>query len=226
MCSSDLGGQPDGRPVPGRRAGLGRLLGSSGEAFRLVPGLPVLLLAALLAHAGHASQAIFMGLRIVQLGGGPAEVTLASGSAAALEIPCFFAWGWVAGRWGLRTSFAGGALVYALVAAIWATTDSVPVTILARTLSGAGYSALAISGTLAMRSLLPRELAATGQGMYQVTAAGLASVIAGVAGPALIAAGGYHLLFTALAVSIALGAAVGLASFPGPGHVARRTLST
>mgnify|MGYP003353364674 CR=1 FL=1 len=57
-------------------------------------------------------------------------------------------------------------------AAIWATTDSVPLTILARTLSGVAYSALAISGTLAMRSLLPRELAATGQGMYQVTATG------------------------------------------------------
>jgi MFS family permease len=204
---------------PGGRVDMARLLGSTGEAFRLVPGLPILLLAALLAHAGHASQAIFMGPRIVTLGGGPAEVTLASGSAAAVEIPCFFMWGWVAGRWGLRASFAGGALIYALVAAIWATTDSVPVTILARTLSGAGYSALAISGTLAMRSLLPRALAATGQGMYQVTAAGLASVVAGVTGPALIGAGGYPLLFAAIAISIALGAAVGFASFP---HAAPR----
>ena len=205
------------------RFDLARLLGSTGEAFRIAPGLPVLLLAALLAHAGHAGQAIFLGLRILQLGGGPAEVAVASGAAAAVEIPCFFMWGWVAGRWGLRASFGAGALIYALVAVIWATTDSVPITILARTLSGIGYSALAISGTLAMRSLLPRELAATGQGMYQVTAAGLASVVAGMAGPALIGAGGYPLLFAAIAVAGVVGAGVGFAAFPRATRAARRS---
>ena len=200
------------------RRDLARLLGSTGEAFRIAPGLPILLLAALLAHAGHAGQAIFLGLRILQLGGGPADVTLASGSAAAVEIPSFFMWGWVAGRWGLRASFGAGSLIYALVAVIWATTDSVPITILARTVSGAGFSALAISGTLAMRSLLPRQLAATGQGMYLVTAGGIASVVAGVAGPALIGAGGYPLLFAAIAVAGVVGAGVGFAAFPGVGR--------
>lgn len=221
--TGDAGGRTSTGPAA--RTDLHRLLGSTGEALRLVPGLPILLLAALLAHAGHASQAIFLGLRILQLGGGPAEVTLASGSSAAMEIPCYFAWGWVASRWGLRASFAGGALIYAVVAVIWATTDSIPVTILARTLSGVAYAALAISGTLAMRSLLPRALAATGQGMYQVTAVGLASVVAGVAGPVLIGAGGYPVLFAAIAVSITLGAAVGFASFPGTARPRRGSRS-
>jgi PPP family 3-phenylpropionic acid transporter len=203
-------------PVGGRRR-LGMSLGSSGVALRVAPRLGSVLLAAALVHVGMISGFTFLPLRLESLGGGASEVALAAGLSAAAEIPAMLGMGALAARVGLRTVFVASALLYAACMASWAVLD-VPLLIVAtRILTGVAFSGILVGVVLTIAALLPADLQATGQGLFQTTAFGLAAIVANVLGGALYEWGGAAALFGVCAV-LAVGAAlVGWLAFPARG---------
>jgi PPP family 3-phenylpropionic acid transporter len=189
-------------------------LGSSGVALRVAPRLALVLVAAFLLHIGMISGYTFLPLRLEALGGSASDVALASGLSAAAEIPTMLLLGGVATRFGLRSVFVASTLLYAVCMASWAVLD-VPLAIVAtRAITGVAFAGVLVSVVLTIARLLPSDLQATGQGLYQTTAFGLSAIVANIVGGVLYERGGAVALFGTVAVLAAVGAAVGWWAFP------------
>jgi PPP family 3-phenylpropionic acid transporter len=196
--------------------------GSSGVALRVAPKLALVLFASGLLHFGIISGFTFLSLRIEALGGSPGDIALASGVSAATEVPAMLVMGAVAARFGLRAIFTVSALLYAACMVSWAIID-LPLGIVAsRFVTGIAFSGVVVGVVMTIAVLLPAELQATGQALFQTTAFGIAAVIANVVGGLLYETAGHVALFGLGAVLAVTAAAVGWLAFP---HATGRALA-
>ena len=202
-----------GRSVPGRG-------GSFGVALRVQPRLHRVLLAILLAYAGMMAGFTYLPLRIIALGGQPSDVGLAAAVSAFAEIPALLVAGQVAARIGLRGLFALSAAIYAACFASWIVIDAPALIIASRVATGVAYGGFGVAAVLAMWLLLPSRLQATGQGLYQVTAFGLAAIVANLAGGVVYGSLGHGVLFAGSAILSLAAAAAGFAWLPRRGEPA------
>jgi MFS transporter, PPP family, 3-phenylpropionic acid transporter len=116
--------------------------------------------------------------------------------------------GWIAVRIGLRGLFAIGALLYGVSFLSWAVVDSVGLIIASRVLIGFSFASVVIATVLTISTLLPAELQATGQALFQTTAFGIAAIIANVVGGLLYSTAGHAAVF-GLGAVLAVAAAIG-----------------
>jgi PPP family 3-phenylpropionic acid transporter len=191
--------------------------GSSGVALRVAPRLGLVLVAVTLLHVGIISSFTFLGLRIVELGGAPSEVALAAGLSAAAEIPGMLVAGRIAPRIGLRWLFVTCALIYAGCLASWTFIDVPALIIATRLATGLAFAGVIVGVVLTIAWLLPAELQATGQALYQTTAFGIGAIVANVIGGVLYASVGHAATFGLGAVLAIAAAAVGVVAFPSRG---------
>lgn len=181
--------------------------GSSGVALRVAPRLWGVLLATGLLHVGIIAGFTFLSLRIQTLGGSPAEIALSSGLSAGTEIPAMFVMGGLARRVGLRAIFTVSALLYAACLASWTVLDAPLAIVATRAVTGLAFSGVVVGVVLTIATLLPAELQATGQALFQTTAFGVAAVVANVVGGVLYESVGHVAVFGFGSV-VAIGAAV------------------
>ena len=198
------------RSAPRRTFGFG----SSGVALRVAPRLAAVLVASALLHVGIISGFTFLPLRIDALGGSPSDIALSSGLSAGTEIPAMFVMGAVARRLGLRTIFVGSAVLYAVCMASW-TIIELPLAIVAtRAVTGLAFSGVVVGVVMTIAALLPSELQATGQSLFQTSAFGVAAIVANVVGGFLYESFGHAAVF-GLGAALAMAAAViGWFAFP------------
>ncbi len=198
---------PAGAPPPWR-------IGSSGVALRVAPRLGFVLGAVTLLFVGVIGGFTFLPLRMEALGGSPSDIALASGGAAAAEIPTMLVAAQVARRIGLRGLFVGSALLYAVCMSAWAVSEF-PIAIIAtRTISGIAFAGVLVAVVLTIAALLPAELQATGQSLFQTTAFGIAAIVANVVGGILYDSLGHVAVFGLAAVMALVSAALGWFAFP------------
>jgi len=197
-----------------REVGRRRLLGSTGVAFRIAPRLALVLGAVGLVHVGILAGFTYLPLRIVELGGSSADVALASGSSAAMEIPAMLGAAAVARRIGLRGVFVGSALLYGVCMASWTVIEAVPLIILTRTLTGVAFAGILVGTVMTIGRLLPAELQATGQALYQTIAFGAAAIVANLVGGILYEVLGPAAVFAFGAGLAALAVVIGFVSWP------------
>jgi PPP family 3-phenylpropionic acid transporter len=189
--------------------------GSVRVAFAVQPRLPVILVAVGLFYIGVLGGFTFLGLRIVELGGGPSEVALSAGIAALAEVPAMLIAGRLAPRIGLRWLFTIGVLVYVACIVSWIVITSPLVIVATRIPSGFGFSAVWIAAVLTMQRLLPARLQGTGQGLFQMTAFGVSAIVANLVGGLLYGSLGSGVFFAVIAVVTAAATIVGWAAIPG-----------
>jgi MFS transporter, PPP family, 3-phenylpropionic acid transporter len=183
-------------------------LGSVGVALRVAPRLGLVLLVVGLLHVGIISGFTFLSLRLVELGGSPSVVALSAGISAFAEVPSMLVAGWIAVRIGLRGLFVVGALLYGVAFASWAVVDSPALILASRVLTGFSFASVLVATVLTIAALLPADLQATGQALFQTTAFGIAAIVANVLGGLLYGTAGYAALFGLCAV-LAMAAAIG-----------------
>jgi PPP family 3-phenylpropionic acid transporter len=188
--------------------------GSSGVALRVAPSLALVLTSVGLLHIGIISGFTFLGLRITDLGGTPSDVALASGLSAGAEIPAMLVAGRVANRIGLRGLFVGSALLYAACLGSWTVLDQPTLIIATRALTGIAFAGVVVGVVLTIAALLPPNLQATGQSLYQTIAFGAAAIIANLIGGLLYQAVGHGAVFGVGALLAVAAAILGLAAFP------------
>jgi len=211
----------------GRRRGDGdrgrwvaRRGGSFGTALRVEPRLGGALAAIFLVHLGVIAGWTFLPLRLVELGGQPSDVALSSAISAFAEIPGMLLAAALATRIGIRGMFAVCAAAYAACFASWIVID-VPVLIIAtRVVTGLAFAGMWVGSVLTMSILLPPRLQGTGQGLYQVTAFGVAAVVANALGGVVYGSAGSGVLFGGALVLVLLGAVAVLAWLPRRGEAA------
>lgn len=192
----------------------GRRGGAIGEAFAVQPRLPGILLAIGIVHVGMFTGFTFLGLRIVDLGGGAELVALSSAVSAAVEIGVMMAAGRLVPRLGLRAMFSAGAALQGVSFLLWAVLTSPELIVLSRLVSGVGFALLYVAIVFTMRAILPADLQGTGQALFGVVASGVAAFLANVVGGLAYGTVGPGILFGSMAV-LALGAvAAGWRTFP------------
>jgi PPP family 3-phenylpropionic acid transporter len=202
-----------------RSSGAVRVLrsGSAGVALRVAPRLWLILVAITLLFVGVIGGFTFLPLRIQSLGGSPSDVALSSGLAAAAEIPTMLLAAGVAQRVGLRGLFVGSALLYAVCLTSWALSDTTILLIATRALSGIGFAGVIVAVVLTIAALLPPELQATGQSLFQTTGFGVAAIVANVVGGIMYDSLGHVAVFGLAAVMAVSAAALGWFVFPTAG---------
>ena len=169
--------------------------GSARVALAVQPRLPAVLLAVGLVFFGILGSYTFLNLRMVELGGAPSALGIAAGFAAFAEIPGSSLAPRIARRIGLRGLFVGSALLYSAVILSWAFMETPEQLIASRFLSGPAFAGLAIAGVLTINVLLPLNLQATGQGLYQTIAFGIGGVLANATGGVIYQGLGPPVLF-------------------------------
>ncbi len=193
--------------------------GSFTTALRVQPRLRRALAAIFLVHLGVIAGWTFLPLRLVELGGQPSDVALSAAVSAFGEIPGMLLVAALAARIGIRGMFSVCAVAYAACFAGWIVID-VPILIIAtRLVTGLAFAGMWAGSVLTMSILLPPRLQGTGQGLYQVTAFGVAAVVANVLGGAVYGSLGSGVLFGGALVLTLIGAAAVLAWLPRRGEI-------
>jgi PPP family 3-phenylpropionic acid transporter len=183
---------PRVRALAGRHGGdaaAGRF-GSISRALAVQPRLWAVLAVLTVAHAGLTGATIFVGIRIVDLGGQPSDVALSFGVASFAEIPGLILASWIGRRIGIRGLVVLAFLAYGVCIISWGLL-STPFAINAtRVVTGFLYGALAAGRVVIVARLLPAALQATGQSMVQATTGGLSSALGGLLGGLLYGGAG------------------------------------
>ena len=189
--------------------------GAIREVLAMEPALPRILLAVGLAYVGVFAGFTFLPLRIVELGGIPAEVALSAAVSAAAEVVGMVTTGWMARRVGLRAVFVGAVLLYVISLGLWSVLDWPVAIIASRLISGMGYAGLWIASVMTMQQLLPARFQGSGQALLSMTTVGVAGFLANVVGGLLYEGHGPGVLFGISALLALLGAAVAWTALPG-----------
>jgi len=215
IARADLGaiarqaGEAEGRPARG---------GSFGLALRVQPRLAGVLVAILPAHVGIMAGFTYLPLRIVDLGGQPSDVALSAAVSGFAEIPPMLLAGAIMARVGLRGLFALSTAVYGACFVAWVVADAPAVIIVSRVATGLAYGGMWLASVLTMTVLLPPRLQATGQGLYQVTAFGLAAILANLLGGVVYGSVGPGALFGGAAALAVVSSGAALAWLPRRGE--------
>ena len=168
----------------------------------------------MLLHIGMISGYTFLSLHIIDLGGRPSDVALSAGLSAAAEIPSMLLMGWAVARIGLRGVFVASALIYAACFFSWTILVNPDFIIATRLFTGVAFAGVVIGVVLTIAALLPPDLQATGQSLFQMTAFGVAAVIANLVGGILYASVGAAAVFGLGAILALVAAVVGWFVFP------------
>jgi len=135
--------------------------------------------------------------------------------------------GAVARRIGLRAIFVGSAGLYAVCLATWTVLDVPLAIVVTRAVTGVAFSGVVIGVVLTIATLLPAELQATGQSLFQTSAFGLAAIVANVVGGWLYQSAGHVAVFGLGAVLAVAAAGIGWFAFPrGPAGSAQPARSS
>lgn len=189
-------------------------LGSAGVALRVAPRLGAVLVAVMLINITIISGFTYLPLRLADLGSPPSDVALSAGVSAMAEIPAMLVAARVAQWVGLRGMFVVSALIYGGVSASWVVLDSAPLIIATRLVSGVAFAWILVCVVLTIARLLPSELQATGQSLYQTFAFGLGAIVANLVGGVLYANIGHSAVFGLGLVLAILAATMGWFVFP------------
>ena len=176
--------------------------------LRTQPRLRGALLGLGLVHIGILAGFTFLALRLLELGGQPSDVALSAGISALAEIPAMALIPRIVRRTGTRALLAGGMILYAVVLVSWAFLADPSLIVATRLVSGLAFAAITIAAVMTIANLLPPELQATGQGLYQTVGFGAAAVLANAVGGVVFGLGGAMPLFLGCAVLALIGAAV------------------
>jgi len=170
------------RDRPTELAGHGRL-GAVGAVFREAPRFWGFLVATLLVWGGFNAAWNFIALKIVSEGGGPLLIGLGAAAGGSIEVPMMRASSRFQARWGLRSVFALGCLVYAVGFLLWGSIDDPTILSLLTILEGVAFSLLFTTGVVVVGKLLPSTLYSTGNSVAQMVGFGIGPILgAGIGG--------------------------------------------
>jgi MFS transporter, PPP family, 3-phenylpropionic acid transporter len=186
---------PTGRPSLGTSSRpileAGRLFGPS--------GLGLFMLATFLCWLGMAAVMSFTPLRFEELGAGAGIVGVGGAIAAGIEVPIMLRFPMLAARFGSQRLLVAGAIFIAARSVVAALATSPEILLGASVLSGVGFALFFVGGVTYVSEHVPRELAATAQGIFQGVGNSFSNVVAAAAGGSIAAFAGIHGLFAAAA---------------------------
>ncbi len=187
----------------------------------LTPVLLGFMLGLLITSVGEHASWQFIGLRILDQGGGVFLIGLAAALPALVEIPVFVSSRRLVAAWGLRSLFVMGAVIAAILMALVALAPEPWMVTALRTVDGTSYAMRYMAMVMIIGVLLPRHLYALGQSVAWLAYAGVAPIIADIAGGLIYEVFGATALFAVATVTLLLGGAVVWLALSGPSFARR-----
>lgn len=187
----------------------------------LSPVLLGFMLGLLITSVGEHASWRFISLRILDQGGGVFLIGLAAALPAIVEIPVFASSRRLVASWGLRWLFVMGAVVAAVLMALVAVAPEPWMVTALRTVDGTSYAMRYMAMVMIIGVLLPRHLYALGQSVAWFAYAGIAPIIADVAGGLIYEVFGSTALFMVATVTLLLGGGVVWLALSGPSFARR-----
>lgn len=172
---------------------------------------PILLgfmLGLFVSSVGEFATWRFVGLRILDQGGGVLLIGLAASLPALIEVPVFASSRGLTQRFGLRGIFLGGALISSSLAFLIAFAPEAWMVALFRTIDGTSFALRYMGMVLIIAALLPRRLHAVGQSLGWLVGMGIAPIVADAAGGFIYDAYGPTILFLTAAALILVGGVI------------------
>ena len=170
------------RDRPGVLEDHGRL-GAVGAVFRAAPRMWGFLFAALLVWTGFNAAWYFIGPRIEDAGGGPLLIGLGAALGGLIEVPMMRSSPRFQRRFGLRTVYVAGCLVYGTAFLLWGSVSDPTLLSLITVLEGVGFSLLFTTSVVIVGRLVPSSLYSTGNSISQMVWFGLGPILgAGLGG--------------------------------------------
>jgi MFS transporter, PPP family, 3-phenylpropionic acid transporter len=163
-------------------------------------GLGLFLVGSFLGWLGMASVLSFTPLRFEELGAGAGMVGLGGAIAAAIEVPIMLRFPWLAARFGSERLLVFGAACIAARSVVAAVATSPEVFLSASVFGGVGFALFFVGGVTYVSEHVPRNLAATAQGIFQGVGNSMSQVVAAAAGGSIAAAFGLQGMFLVAAV--------------------------
>ena len=180
------------------------------------PVLAAFLVGLFVTSIGEHASWRFVSLRILDQGGGVMLVGLAAALPALVEIPVFGSSRRLLGRLGLRMMYVWGALIAALLALLVALAPEPWVVTTLRTIDGTSYALRYMAMVVIIGALLPGHLHAIGQSLTWLVYAGVAPIVADVAGGLVYERLGAAALFVAAMLTMLTGGLLVWLALRGP----------
>jgi PPP family 3-phenylpropionic acid transporter len=158
----------------------------------------------------------FIGLRILDQGGGVFLVGLAAALPAIVEIPVFGSSRRLLARLGLRLMYVWGALIAAVLALLVALAPEAWMVTTLRALDGTSYALRYMAMVVIIGALIPVHLHALGQSLTWLVYAGVAPIVADIAGGLVYEQLGAAALFVAAMLMLLTGGIVVWLALRGP----------
>ena len=165
-----------------RRVAHGRL-GTVGAVFHEAPRFWGFLAAVALLWIGFNAAWNFVGLKIVGAGGGPLLIAIGAALGGLTEVPVMRLTPRLQARFGLRTVYAVGCVIYATGFLLWGLISSPTIVSLLTIFEGMAFGLLFTTSVVAVGRLLPSHLYSTGNSMTAMVGFGIGPIIgAGLGG--------------------------------------------
>jgi predicted MFS family arabinose efflux permease len=166
-----------------------------------------------IVFAGANAPTIFVGPKLVTIGGSPFDVGIATAASAIIEVPAFLILPALMARFGGRRLFVLGTVLMTLSSIGTALAPLPEIVVIARLLFGAGYAAMIVPSLSAIAaSARPGEGSAIQALHFGANAAG--TLLVAVIGLPLAEGGGASAIMAGAAIAAPIGAVVAVRRWP------------
>jgi PPP family 3-phenylpropionic acid transporter len=191
----------------------------------LAPALLGFMLGLLVTALGEQTAWRYLGLRILDQGGGVVLVGLAAALPAIIEVPVFASSRRLVSRLGLRRLFVLGALLAAGLTLLMAVAQEPWMATALGTVAGAPYALRYMAMVMIIGLLVPGHMYAVGQSLAWLVYAGIAPIVADIAGGAIYEVLGAEALFVAASAALIAGGTIVYTVLSGAAFAARERRS-